>query len=155
MTPKPLTDPIRGARRPAPPALASGAGRFSLACLLLVVVSSVAGAQLVLESAGFELGVAFPLAGGAFEPHLSAAYNRFDTELAIDARYFGLIERTVQTSSGSTYSLTGGLSWVEGEKVLVTGEVFYTPLDIGPTFGAPRASRDLVNVRALLLYRLR
>ena len=110
--------------------------------------------ELTIESFGLELGIAFPLRNG-LEPHLSVAYNRFDNEFAIDARYFGVIDRTVQTTSGSTVSATAGLTWDAGEKVRLTGEAFYTPLDLIPTRDAPLESRDLFNVRVMLRYRLR
>ncbi|HVS03327.1 MAG TPA: hypothetical protein VMT16_11205, partial [Thermoanaerobaculia bacterium] len=112
--------------------------------------------RLEVRTAGADATVALPLAGAPrLEPFLGVGINYFDLELAVDARYGNVIDRTRLVTSGSAWNATLGIAWLATERWVLSGEVFYTPLEVQRRFAAPRRTEELVNARAMLRYRLR
>lgn len=110
--------------------------------------------EVTLRAYGVELALAFR-SGSALEPYLSLAASRLEPEFQIKALYSGLADRTHQTTEGTLVTATAGLAYEATERTRVTAEVFYAPLDIQPRPEGKTESRDLLNVRFLLSYRLR
>lgn len=103
---------------------------------------------------GVELSSAFR-SGEALEPYVAVTLSYMDLEFAVDAKYFGFIDRSVLRTDGVTYSVAGGLSWQLTDAIGLSGEVFYSPLDV---VRRPRTSSEndpLFHVRGLATYRLR
>lgn len=112
--------------------------------------------EMSIDLYGAALGLAFPLGrDGGVEPFVTVATNEIDSEFQVDALYFNLLDRTLLVTEGSTVSWTVGVDWRLAPGWRLVSEVFYTSLDIVPTFGARRESRDLVNGRLLVAYRMR
>lgn len=112
--------------------------------------------ELTLDYAGGELAAAWRVGdGGRLEPHAAVTVSRLDPEFQVDARYAEVIDRTLQVTEGTIYSLTLGLGWAASPRTRLVAEAFYAPLDIVRRFGAEETSEDLFNVRVMLGYRLR
>jgi len=88
------------------------------------------------------------------ETHLALGWNYFGSTFDVNARYSGLIDQTRLLGSGPAFSLAGGASYQVNPKTRVSGEIFYTPLDVRRA-GQPRKNDGLVNLRATLWYQLR
>lgn len=88
------------------------------------------------------------------ETHLALGWNYFGSTFNVNARYSGLIDKTRLLGSGPAFSLAGGASYEINPKTRVSGEIFYTPLDVSRP-GQPRKNDGLVNLRATLWYQLR
>lgn len=115
--------------------------------------------EMTIRYYGLELSAAYRTAGGT-EPYLAAAVNRFDNEFQVRATTFGLLDRTLLLSEGSTWSLAAGAVRPVGRAGRVAGELFYTPLDVrrltGTGFELGPAENDaLFNARVLFSWQLR
>lgn len=114
--------------------------------------------ELTLTYYGAELSVAYRTAGGT-EPYAAAAINRFDNEFQVDAITFGLNDRTLLLSEGTTWSVAAGIAQPIGDRARLAGEVFYSPLDVRRLDGGdelgPAETDELLNVRLLWTWRLR
>ncbi len=109
-----------------------------------------------LDHAGLELvGAWRPRGPGGLAFHLGLARVRHDLEFQVDALTYGFRDRTRLTTEGWTTSFTAGVSAPVGDRVEVTVEAYYVPLDVRRGPGAPPESEPLINVRALLRYRFR
>ena len=105
-----------------------------------------------IRSVGLELGSAFPLSD-KLEPYVGAAWDYFDTEFHTDARYAGIQDRSVLLASGPTFALTTGISYRLSARVRLSGEFFYTPLDVSR--GGVRVGDALMNLRGCMFYALK
>lgn len=110
--------------------------------------------EVTLQSLGGEFSFAWQ-ASPKLQPYLSMSVAAIDPEFQINARYNGLIDRTHQQTDGTLYAFQAGLSYRATERLRLSSEVFFAPLEVEPRLGADVERRDLVNVRLLLRYRLR
>ncbi len=112
--------------------------------------------RVKLRYLGFDLGGSFEAgAAGRLEPYGSVMVSFLDPEMQIDARYSGLVDRTLQVTDGTIYALTAGARYAVSEKAGLVAEAFYSPLTIVRRAGEEKANQDLFNVRVLVSYRLR
>lgn len=111
-----------------------------------------------LDSYGVELSAAFGFARAPrLEAHLAAALARLDAEFRVDARYDGLIDRSVLAFEGEQWWLAAGLVQRATDRLRVAAELVYAPLDVvrDPFGRAPAESDPLVNLRLSVAWRLR
>ncbi len=112
--------------------------------------------EISLDSWGIGLGVTFRAgSSGKLWPYLSASISQLDAEFQVGARYSGLIDRTLLITEGSLFAMTAGLNYQASTKIALGAELFYAPLDVIRPPSQSTQGDDLVNVRALLSYRLR
>jgi hypothetical protein len=97
------------------------------------------------------------------EPHVAVAVAHFDNRFETGARRFDVldgarvefIDRTVQRSEGTTFSLTGGVGFRLADRLDAALDLFYTPLWVRRQEGAPRQHDGLLSAKVLLRYRIR
>jgi hypothetical protein len=114
--------------------------------------------EIQLDAWGVELAASWIFPGPAeVEAHLGAAYRELDSEFHVNARWDGLIDRSILLYDGGDYSLAAGLARRLGERTRLSGEVVYVPLDVvrDPLGEAPSENDALLNVRLLLTWRAR
>jgi hypothetical protein len=112
--------------------------------------------EMRVRTVGAEVTAAWrPAAAPRLTPYLTLGWARLDAELQVDARYNGLIDRTLLVTDGELRTAALGLSWEARRRWRVSGELFYAPLDVVRREGASREDDGLLNARALLAYRLR
>lgn len=111
--------------------------------------------EMTIRTASLELTAAWRSDGNSrFEPYLAIAGHRMDLDFQVDARYAGIVDRTLLLTEGSTMSLTGGVVYHLGGRWSVAAELFYSPLDVvRPPADSP-SNDDLINVRSLLSWSL-
>lgn len=93
--------------------------------------------------------------GGPWRPYGGVAVNYMDLEFQVDARYAGLIDRTLQLTDGATVSVTGGVSFLPNEQWRLTGEVFYSWLSVVRPPSTTSTNDGLLNARFWVAYRIR
>lgn len=111
--------------------------------------------QMTVRSVSLELIAAWTgHRASRFEPHLGVAAHRMDLDFQVDARYAGIVDRTMLLTEGSTLSLTGGVTYRPGKRWTLATEILYSPLRVvRPPLDA--SSNDaLLNVRSLLSWTL-
>ena len=96
-----------------------------------------------------------PRDGGRLEPHLAVGSTYTDLKFQVDARYFGVIDRTRLVTDGWIHYVVAGVNARLGGRTSLAGEVFYAPLDVVGRAGRGEESADLLNVRAALRFALR
>lgn len=112
--------------------------------------------EITLQSLSLALTAAFsPAKTPRVEPYVTLAAHRFDNEFQVDARYNGLIDRTLLTAEGDTWSVATGVNVGLATDWRLSAEVFATRLDVLRPPATDSESEDLVNTRVLLSYRLR
>ena len=116
----------------------------------------VSNDTMSIDSWGAELGFAWR-AGETVELHLSGIWQRLDADFQVRARYDGFVDRNRLHHEGDDYGATAGIAWRASERWRLAGELFYSPLDVvrDPLGRGPSENDALLNVRALLAYRLR
>jgi len=111
-----------------------------------------------IESYGLEAAASWELGSTRrWQAHFAAAIRRLDAELRVDARYAGLIDRSVLAYEGTEWSLGGGFSRTFGEELRLALDAIYSPLDVvrDPLGRAPSENDPLLNVRLLVGWRVR
>ena len=109
-----------------------------------------------LRSFGVEVSSAFRAdTAGKLEPYVGVAFNYMDADFQVNARYSGLIDRTLLLANGFTVSFTGGVSYAVTERFSISGEVFYSPLDVIRPPSTTSQNDGLFNIRSLITYRIR
>ncbi len=119
---------------------------------------AVSDDEMRLDAYGVELAAAFGFARAPkLEAHLAAAYLQLDSEFRVDARYDGLIDRSVLAFDGEQWSFAAGLAHRANDRLRIAAELVYAPLDVvrDPFGRAPAESDPLVNLRLLVAWRLR
>ena len=112
--------------------------------------------RVTLRYVGFDLNASFVAgAKGKLEPYGSVFVAFIDPEFQVDARYNGLIDRTLQTTDGTTYSFALGARYAAAEAWGLAAEAFYTPLTMVRRPDAEEESQDFFNLRLLVTYRVR
>lgn len=111
--------------------------------------------EATLRYAGLELSAAYRLdALGGLTPHVAAAVNHFDNRFQVNARTFGIRDRTLLLVDGAAYALTAGVTAPVGADFRLAAELFYTPLEVTRR-GQAKETDPLFNARLLFTYRLR
>ena len=80
-------------------------------------------------------------------------WNYFKGEFQTDARYSGLHDRTLLTTSGPTFPLSAGVGYRISERIRVEATAFYTPLQVRRQ--GIRVEDGLFNLRFSVFYRIR
>lgn len=112
--------------------------------------------RVTLRYAGLELGGAFATGGKRkLEIYGAVAATYLDPEFQVDARYNNLVDRTLQVTDGTTYSLAVGARGALSQAVRLTFEAFYTPLTLVRRPDAEKEHQDFFNLRLLVTYRVR
>ncbi len=112
--------------------------------------------EMTLRSGSLELsGSLHPQRWPRLTPYATLAANRFDTEFQVRARYGNLIDRTLLTTEGSTWSATAGAGYELSQRADLAAELFYSPLDIVRDPGRGEQTEALFNARVLVTYRIR
>ncbi len=110
-----------------------------------------------LHFAGMQFQVAHPLPQfPKLVPHASVAGTFVDVAFqshgpTTGPAGFGLAQ-VRQWSRGGMFSTAGGASYLFTPRISFTVDVFYAPLEVSRTKGAPVTNDGLLNVRALLSY---
>ncbi len=89
------------------------------------------------------------------EPYAGLAVNYLDTDFEVNARYAGLIDRTVLLTDGFTVSFTAGLAYAFTDRLSLSGELFYSPLNFVRPPNKSSQNDGLFNLRSLVTYRIR
>lgn len=92
---------------------------------------------------------------GAFEPYLSYAVSEMDLEFQLDARWGGLVDRTLQKTDGSTWYATFGVLYDGWQRANLAVEAFYTPLDVIRPPLTDARTEELFNIRTVFRYGIR
>ncbi len=108
--------------------------------------------KMTIRSAGAELGGAFH-ATDRLEPYAAVAWNYFDSDFEVNAVYSDFVDHSLLLASGSTVSVTTGLGYQMSRRIRITGEVFFTPLDVQRS--GIRVGDDLWTLRGSVSYQLR
>lgn len=93
--------------------------------------------------------------GGDWVPYAGVGISELDMEFQVDAFYNDLHDLSLLTASGSQWHGVAGLRWEGLERAAVGLEVFYSPLEVERVEGAGSETDELLNVRALVSYRVR
>jgi hypothetical protein len=109
-----------------------------------------------LRSIGLELSTAWRFdPSSKLEPYAGLAINYLDTDFRVNALYAGTIDRTALLTDGFTVSFTAGLGYAFTDRLTLSGEVFYSPLDVVRPPSTSAQNDGLFNVRSLITYRIR
>lgn len=108
--------------------------------------------KMTIRSAGIELGGALH-ASDRIEPYAAVAWNYFDTDFEVNAVYSDFVDHSLLLTSSPTVSVTTGVGYQLDQRIRITGEVLFTPLDVQRK--GIRVGDDLWTIRASLSYRLR
>ena len=112
--------------------------------------------RVTLRYAGLDLGGAYTTRGKRkVEVYGAVAATYLDPEFQVNARYSNLIDRTLQVTDGTTYSLTVGARGALSQAVRLSVEAFYTPLTLVRRPDAEKENQDFFNLRLLVTYRVR
>lgn len=112
--------------------------------------------RVKLRYLGFDLGGSFEAGtAGRLEPYGSVLVSFLDPEMQVNARYSGLIDRTLQVTEGTLYALTVGARYAVSDAAGLVAEAFYSPLTIVRQPGGEKENQDFFNIRVLVSYRVR
>lgn len=111
--------------------------------------------EMTIRSAGLEISAARRVGESKFEPYVAMAANFMDLDFQVDARYSGLVDRSLLLTEGWTGQITAGTRYLMGARTHLGVELFYSPLEV---VRPPRTTAEndaLFNVRAYLGFSLR
>lgn len=94
-------------------------------------------------------------AGGAWVPYGAVGVSSLDMEFQVDALTRGFRDLSRLTASGPQWHAVTGLRWQGRPRTSVGFEVFYSPLRVERVEGGGSETDPLVNVRAVVGYRIR
>lgn len=100
-----------------------------------------------------EASMAYKPGAIRFSPHAAVAVNYLDVGFQVNALTFGFIDHTHLLSHGTTVSASGGVTVALGNSLAASADIFYSPLWVQRP-GVPSGNERLLNLRALLTYRL-
>lgn len=101
---------------------------------------------------GLEVGFAAELSPRV-EPYLNAGVNRFSNKFETNAITAGTLDNSTFESSGFTVHGAGGVLVELSDRVLLSGEVFYTPLTVQRPGDDAASSDGLLNGRGMIQLR--
>jgi hypothetical protein len=87
-------------------------------------------------------------------PHASVAVTYMNSMFHVNALTFGYLDRTLLKTDGVTWSVSAGVGHSLTKRISAAIDVFYTPLSVVRTPNAPSSIDGLLNVRALISYRV-
>ncbi len=109
-----------------------------------------------LRYAGGDLSMAYrPDAPYRLSPHASIGLTYMNVGFQVNALTVGMIDHTRYLSSGMAVSASGGVSYRLADRWTFGMDVFYSPLSVRRSFGAPAQNDGLFNIRTLLTYQVR
>jgi hypothetical protein len=111
--------------------------------------------ELTTSQVGLELSATPKIWGDRWEPYFAVSVNYLDLEFQVRARYSVFEDRTLLLTDGYTYSLAAGVGYRLSEKLRLTGELFYTPLEVVRDPLRETQNDELVNGRILVGYAIR
>jgi hypothetical protein len=85
-------------------------------------------------------------------PHASVAGTFADVAFRSHAPITDGLAATRQWTRGGMFSTSGGVSYLFTQRIAFTVDVFYSPLAVSRSQGAPVTNDGLFNVRGLLSY---
>lgn len=104
---------------------------------------------------GIELSVARAVVGfDRLDAYLTLAGNYLDTTEKIHAQTYGIEDRSRLEAQQQTWSTQAGLVYRLDERASLGVGVFYTPLDVVRWPSTATVNDPLINLRAMLSYRL-
>lgn len=110
--------------------------------------------EVRLSYVGLELS-AERAAGGAWVPYGALGVSSLDMEFRVNAVTGGFRDLSRLTASGPQWHAVAGLRWQGRPRTTLGAELFYSPLEVERVDGAGSETDALLNLRALLSYRLR
>jgi len=109
-----------------------------------------------LRYAGGEISAAYRSGDASrLSPHAAFGVAYMDVGFQVNALTFGMVDHTHYFSHGTVISASGGISYRLSSRFVLSTDVFYSPLAVSRSFGAPVRNDGLFNVRTLLSYRMR
>jgi hypothetical protein len=110
--------------------------------------------EVDLSYVGLELAVE-RAAGGVWVPYGAVGVSSLDLEFQVNAVTGGFRDLSRLTASGPQWHAVAGLRWQGRPRTTLGAEVFYSPLEVERVDGGGTETDPLINVRALVSYRLR
>jgi hypothetical protein len=111
--------------------------------------------EVRLDYVGLELSATPEIWGPRWQPYVAASANYMDLEFQVKARYSIFVDRNLLLTDGWTYSVAGGVGYQLSGRTRLTGEVFYSPLEVVRRPGQSADTDGLFNVRILLGWKIR
>ena len=112
--------------------------------------------EMTIRSAGLEISVARQIDGAPnFEPYVSLATTFMNLDFQVDARYSGIVDRTLLLTEGWTAQITAGTRYRTSAKTHLGVELFYSPLSVVRPPSARRDTEGLFNIRGYFGFSLR
>jgi len=107
------------------------------------------------KAIGLELVAGYD-SGGRFKPYAGVAVSYMDLEFRVNALYgAGLIEdHTVQLTDGTTVAALAGVTFAPSPRWRITGEAFYSWLDIKRPPATTASNEGFFNVRVFVSYKV-
>jgi opacity protein-like surface antigen len=107
------------------------------------------------KAIGLELVAGYD-SGGRFKPYAGVAVTYLDLEFRVNALYgAGLIEdHTVQLTDGTTVAALAGVTFAPSPRWRITGEAFYSWLDIKRPPATTASNEGFFNVRFFVSYKV-
>jgi len=109
--------------------------------------------SLTQKLVGGEVSVGY--VAGRWRPYAGAALNYMDLDFQVDARYDGLVDRTLQLTDGVTFSITTGVGFAPSESWYLSAELFYSWLSVNRPPNTSTQNDGFLNGRFLVAYRFR
>ncbi len=133
----------------------SGALAFppNLGALSSAVCTGTSADIASLHFAGAQIQAAHPLPGlPKLVPHASVAGTFDDVAFQSHAPTSAGLSQSRQWARGGMFSAAGGVGYLFTPRIDFTVDLFYAPLEVSRTAGAPVTNDGLFNVRGLLSY---
>ena len=110
--------------------------------------------EVGLDYLGLELSASRRLGNERWEPYLSISANYLDLDFQIDARYSVFEDRNRLATSGVTYAARLGLEFATADRLEISGELFFSLLQIQRQPMGETEYDNLLNLRLLVGYGL-
>ena len=108
-----------------------------------------------VRSLGLELGWAWsPPGDSRWEPHVGLLTTWMDLEFQVNAHYSGLDDRTLLVTDGTTFAVVAGTAFRLSKRFRLSGELFYSPLEVVRPPETTAEQDDLFHARVALRYRV-
>jgi hypothetical protein len=112
--------------------------------------------KAALRYAGGEASVAYrPDGPSRLSPHAAIGLAYMNVGFQVNALTYGMTDHTHYLSHGMVMSVSGGLSYRLTNRLILSTDIFYSPLSVRRGFGAPAQTDGLFNIRTLVIYRMR
>jgi hypothetical protein len=90
---------------------------------------------------------------GQWRPYIGVSVSYLDLQFQVDARYAGIVDNTLQKTSGENVYVTTGLAFAPHGHWRLAGELFYSPLSVVRPPSVSSQNDGLFNGRLLVSYR--